>query len=79
MIRTMIAVAAVVLAAGPAAAAEYKLTGDNTKIEFVGKKPDGKHEGGFKTRHRHGDRGRWGDQDRGRDRLPTRSTPTTRS
>lgn len=28
--------------------AEVKLTGDNTKIEFTGKKPDGKHVGGFK-------------------------------
>ena len=29
-------------------AADVKLTGDNTKIKFVGSKPDGKHEGGFK-------------------------------
>jgi polyisoprenoid-binding protein YceI len=28
-------------------AAEYKLTGDNTKIEFIGTKPDGKHSGSF--------------------------------
>ena len=26
----------------------YKLTGENTKIEWTGTKPDGKHEGGFK-------------------------------
>lgn len=30
------------------ATADVKLTGDNTKIEFTGKKPDGKHDGGFK-------------------------------
>jgi polyisoprenoid-binding protein YceI len=28
--------------------AAYNLTGDNTKIEFVGAKPQGKHVGGFK-------------------------------
>jgi len=28
-------------------AAEHKLTGDNTKIEFVGTKKDGKHSGSF--------------------------------
>jgi polyisoprenoid-binding protein YceI len=27
---------------------EFKLTGDNTKIEFTGTKKDGKHDGGFK-------------------------------
>lgn len=31
------------------AAADVKLSGDNTKIEFTGKKPDGKHDGGFKS------------------------------
>ncbi len=31
-----------------AAAAEVKLTGENTKIEFTGTKPQGKHDGGFK-------------------------------
>lgn len=31
------------------AAADVTLTGENTKIEFTGKKPDGKHDGGFKT------------------------------
>lgn len=30
-------------------AAEYKLTGENTKIEWTGTKPGGKHTGGFKT------------------------------
>ena len=32
-----------------AADAKFPLTGENTKIEFVGTKADGKHEGGFKT------------------------------
>ena len=27
----------------------FSLTGKNTKIEFVGTKTDGKHDGGFKT------------------------------
>jgi polyisoprenoid-binding protein YceI len=49
MSRILIAAAAVALTAIPAAAAEtkYALTGDNTKIEFVGTKKNGKHEGGF--------------------------------
>ena len=43
------ALAALVLAL-PAVAAEKKaLTGENTKITFVGTKPGGKHDGGFKT------------------------------
>ena len=38
-----------VLAVGSVRAAEkYTLTADNTKIEFVGFKKDGKHSGGFK-------------------------------
>lgn len=28
---------------------KYKLSGENTKIEWTGTKPDGKHSGGFKT------------------------------
>src|SRR5215204_3426881 len=50
MIRTLIALGVAVLFAASAAAADtkYTLTGDNTKLTFVGKKPDGKHEGGFK-------------------------------
>ena len=50
MIRSMFAVAAAVLMAVPAAAAEtkYALTGENTKLEFVGTKANGKHVGGFK-------------------------------
>ncbi|MCU0706118.1 MAG: YceI family protein [Fimbriiglobus sp.] len=34
--------------AGAAFAADYKLTGENTKIEWTGTKKDGKHSGGFK-------------------------------
>ena len=41
-------VAAAVLAPA-AAAAEFPLTGENTKIEFTGSKKDGKHDGGFKA------------------------------
>ena|SRR5437868_1424863 len=50
MIRMMFAVAAAALAAIPAAAADtkYALTGENTKVEFVGTKATGKHVGGFK-------------------------------
>jgi polyisoprenoid-binding protein YceI len=43
--------ASLVLAAAAtvgAMGAELKLTGDNTKIEFTGTKPQGKHDGGFK-------------------------------
>ena len=44
-------VAAAVIGCGSgftiATAAEYPLTGDNTKIEFVGTKPEGKHTGSF--------------------------------
>lgn len=35
-------------AAAQAAEARYRLTGANTKIEFTGTKPGGKHDGGFK-------------------------------
>ena len=37
------------LAVGLASAAEtkYTLTGENTTIEWVGSKPEGKHKGGF--------------------------------
>ena len=49
MVRTLIALALAASCAASAAAAEteYALTGDNTKLTFVGKKPDGKHDGGF--------------------------------
>ena len=43
--------AATVVIGAPVVAADTKftLTGENTKIGFVGSKADGKHEGGFKT------------------------------
>src|ERR1043166_2761675 len=34
---------------GTALAETFNLTGKNTKIEFTGTKPKGKHEGGFET------------------------------
>jgi polyisoprenoid-binding protein YceI len=34
---------------GTVLAEEFPLTGKNTKIEFTGKKPQGKHDGGFET------------------------------
>lgn len=40
---------AAILVTGAQAAQEYTLTGENTKVEFVGSKDDGKHNGGFKT------------------------------
>jgi polyisoprenoid-binding protein YceI len=49
--RRVLMVAAVVVAAGAVARAgevSVPLTGDNTKITFVGTKPGGKHNGGFK-------------------------------
>jgi len=51
MMRAFSALTAVVLVVGQAQAAETKfaLSGENTKVTFTGHKPDGKHEGGFKT------------------------------
>lgn len=48
--RAFICAGLVALLAGAAEAAEAKftLTGENTKVTFVGTKADGKHEGGFK-------------------------------
>jgi polyisoprenoid-binding protein YceI len=49
MRRALFVAGLVVLAAAQAVAADiYALTGDNTKITFVGAKKNGKHEGGFK-------------------------------
>lgn len=39
---------ALILVAGTALGADYPLTGKNTTITFVGTKPGGKHDGGFK-------------------------------
>jgi polyisoprenoid-binding protein YceI len=48
--RTFLAAAAALVLALPAVAADkVNLTGDNTKITFVGTKPGGKHDGGFKV------------------------------
>ena len=49
MVRTLVALGAAVLFAAQVGAADtkYALTGENTKLTFVGKKPDGKHAGGF--------------------------------
>ncbi|MCI0703017.1 MAG: YceI family protein [Planctomycetia bacterium] len=50
MVRILMAFALLVAFTFTASAADtkYTLTGDNAKITFVGSKPDGKHEGGFK-------------------------------
>ncbi|HUR53464.1 MAG TPA: YceI family protein [Gemmataceae bacterium] len=50
MVRALSAAVLAALLAAPVLAAEtkYALSGDNTKVEFTGKKPDGKHDGGFK-------------------------------
>jgi polyisoprenoid-binding protein YceI len=50
MLRVLTAVLVPALLAAPAVAGDTKvaLTGENTKITFVGTKPGGKHEGGFK-------------------------------
>ena len=41
-------VAVSLLAGSSLPAAEFKLTGDNTAVKFLGSKKDGKHEGSFK-------------------------------
>jgi polyisoprenoid-binding protein YceI len=50
MFRTLIALALGALLATSSSAADtkYPLTGDTSKITFIGTKPKGKHEGGFK-------------------------------
>jgi polyisoprenoid-binding protein YceI len=50
MIRALFALALLAALAGTAVAADlkYALTGENTEVKFVGKKAEGKHEGGFK-------------------------------
>jgi polyisoprenoid-binding protein YceI len=44
-----VSVFAFVLAPMLTIAADFPLSGDNTTVKFVGTKPKGKHEGGFKT------------------------------
>jgi polyisoprenoid-binding protein YceI len=39
----------VVLLSGSALGADFTLDGKNTRIEFIGSKPQGKHDGGFKS------------------------------
>jgi polyisoprenoid-binding protein YceI len=49
MLRSFAALAVAVFTASFAAADEkYTLNGENTQVTFTGKKPDGKHDGGFK-------------------------------
>jgi polyisoprenoid-binding protein YceI len=50
MLRSLFVLTLAALLAVPVVAAEtaYKLTGENTKLTFVGTKPGGKHTGGFK-------------------------------
>jgi polyisoprenoid-binding protein YceI len=49
MLRSMLSLAVAALTSLPIVAADkYTLTGENTKIEFVGTKKEGKHSGGFK-------------------------------
>ncbi len=47
ILRAFVFVALTTFVVSHAVATEYKLTGENTKIEFVGTKPDGKHAGSF--------------------------------
>src|SRR5262245_47066768 len=47
--RFLSAAGMLVLISGSIGAAEYALTGSNTTVTFIGTKPNGKHDGGFKT------------------------------
>jgi polyisoprenoid-binding protein YceI len=47
-IASLFLVTASILTSAALHAAEYKLTGDNTTVKFLGTKKDGKHEGSFK-------------------------------
>jgi len=49
MMRFAGATATLVLLSGALVGAEFTLTGKNTTITFIGTKPNGRHEGGFKT------------------------------
>ena len=48
MLRILTAVTLLGWASAVVADVEFPLTGDNTTVTFVGSKPNGKHEGGFK-------------------------------
>lgn len=48
--RTVLLALLILAVAHPAVAdVKFVLTGENTKIQFVGSKPEGKHDGGFKV------------------------------
>src|SRR5687767_364663 len=49
MIRRFLCVVALALVPVIATATDFSLTGSTTTIKFVGTKPGGKHDGGFKT------------------------------
>jgi polyisoprenoid-binding protein YceI len=49
MLPRILCVSALVLAPVFACAADFPLTDKNTTITFIGSKPQGKHDGGFKT------------------------------
>src|SRR5260370_32425440 len=49
MLRRILCVAALVLAPVLASGADFPLTDKNTTITFIGSKPQGKHDGGFKS------------------------------
>ena len=49
MIRRLLAVAFVAVLPVIAVATDFPLTGSNTEVKFVGSKPQGKHDGGFKA------------------------------
>ncbi len=49
MIRRMLSIAVLALLPIFTLASDFPLTGSNTEIKFVGTKPQGKHDGGFKT------------------------------
>jgi polyisoprenoid-binding protein YceI len=47
--KRFLAIAVVALVPMAAVATDFPLTGSNTTVTFVGSKPGGKHDGGFKT------------------------------
>jgi polyisoprenoid-binding protein YceI len=51
MLRRIVCVSALAVMLAPmlVSAADFSLTGSNTTITFIGTKPQGKHDGGFKT------------------------------
>lgn len=49
VLTTAVVLAGLLTGMARAAEATFALTGDNTKVTFVGSKPEGKHDGGFKA------------------------------